>query len=70
MPLIPDREELVLRANAALSQVLAAMARPLAVAHEDQTTAVLALVADRARVLVVEKTGWGVSGVWWRFRLI
>jgi ATP-dependent DNA helicase RecQ len=64
MPTIPDREELVLRADVALSQMLAAMAGPQAVAHEDQTTAVRALVADRARVLVVEKTGWGKSAVY------
>jgi ATP-dependent DNA helicase RecQ len=40
------------------------MAGPAAVPHADQVTAVRALVADHSRVLVVEKTGWGKSAVY------
>lgn len=58
------REELLAHADAKLAEVLSAMAGPEAVPHEDQTTAVRALVADGARVLVVEKTGWGKSAVY------
>jgi ATP-dependent DNA helicase RecQ len=48
-----------------LRQVLAAMAGPGALPREDQTTAVAALIEERARVLVVQATGWGKSAVYW-----
>ncbi|MGB3411506.1 MAG: DEAD/DEAH box helicase [Microthrixaceae bacterium] len=48
-----------------LDLVLRSMAGPDAVARDDQRAAVRALVADRARVLVVQATGWGKSAVYW-----
>ena len=48
-----------------LRQVLAAMAGPTAQPRADQTAAVAALVEQRARVLVVQATGWGKSAVYW-----
>jgi ATP-dependent DNA helicase RecQ len=48
-----------------LHQVLAAMAGPTAQPRADQTAAVAALVEQRARVLVVQATGWGKSAVYW-----
>ena len=48
-----------------LDQTLKAMAGPSAVARDDQRAAVRALVNDRARVLVVQATGWGKSAVYW-----
>ena len=41
------------------------MAGPDAEARADQRVAVRALVDDRARVLVVQATGWGKSAVYW-----
>ncbi len=41
------------------------MAGPAAQPREDQTAAVAALVERRARVLVVQATGWGKSAVYW-----
>jgi len=58
-------DELAQRAADALTSVLAAMAGPDARAHDDQLAAVEALVADQARVLVVQATGWGKSAVYW-----
>ena len=52
-------------ADTHLSQVLAAMAGPGARPREDQAAAVAALVEQRARVLVVQATGWGKSAVYW-----
>jgi ATP-dependent DNA helicase RecQ len=48
-----------------LRKVLAAMAGPAARPRADQTAAVAALVEQRARVLVVQATGWGKSAVYW-----
>ena len=48
-----------------LRKVLAAMAGPDAQPREDQTAAVAALIEERARVLVVQATGWGKSAVYW-----
>ncbi len=48
-----------------LHRVLAAMAGPAARPRADQTAAVAALVEQRARVLVVQATGWGKSAVYW-----
>ena len=56
------------RAEAAaehLASVLRSVAGEAAVPRADQGTAVEALVADRARVLVVQATGWGKSAVYW-----
>ncbi len=46
-------------------QVIAAMAGPQARLRGDQETAVAALCEPRARVLVVQATGWGKSAVYW-----
>lgn len=48
-----------------LEKVLRAMAGPNAEPRDDQRLAVRALVDDRARVLVVQATGWGKSAVYW-----
>jgi ATP-dependent DNA helicase RecQ len=44
---------------------LRALAGPQAVLREDQWTAVSALVEQRRRVVVVQRTGWGKSAVYW-----
>lgn len=51
-----------LRARA--DELLTALAGPGAVLREDQWTAIEALVADRRRALVVQRTGWGKSAVY------
>ena len=43
---------------------LRALAGPAAVLREDQWTAIRALVEDRVRALVVQRTGWGKSAVY------
>ncbi len=50
---------------AVAQQVISAMAGPQARLREDQETAVAALCAEGARVLVVQATGWGKSAVYW-----
>ena len=55
-----DRTELRVQAQRHLS----ALAGEDAVLREDQWTAIAALVADRRRVLVVQRTGWGKSAVY------
>ncbi|HUF32314.1 MAG TPA: RecQ family ATP-dependent DNA helicase [Acidimicrobiales bacterium] len=45
--------------------LLTELAGPDARLRDDQLTAIEALVADRARVLVVQRTGWGKSAVYW-----
>ncbi len=60
-----DRVDRARRSAQHLDAVLAAMAGPDARPHDDQLAAVEALVADRARVLVVQATGWGKSAVYW-----
>lgn len=52
-------------ADTHLRQVLAAMAGPAAQPRADQAAAVAALVEQKARVLVVQATGWGKSAVYW-----
>jgi len=47
------------------ARVITAMAGPDARLRDDQATAVGALCADGARVLVVQATGWGKSAVYW-----
>ena len=51
-----------LRARA--EATLRALAGPDAVLREDQWTAINALVSDRRRALVVQRTGWGKSAVY------
>jgi ATP-dependent DNA helicase RecQ len=45
--------------------LLADLAGPAATLRPDQLVAVEALVSRRARVLVVQRTGWGKSAVYW-----
>ena len=52
--------ELGSRAQALIEQ----MAGPAAVLRDDQLTAIEALVRDRRRVLLVQRTGWGKSAVY------
>ncbi|MCD2262501.1 RecQ family ATP-dependent DNA helicase [Dietzia aurantiaca] len=56
----PDRAALRSRAD----ELLSALAGPGATLREDQWTAIEALVADRRRALVVQRTGWGKSAVY------
>src|SRR5215207_357584 len=51
-----------LRADA--EATLATLAGPGARLREDQWTAIHALVAERRRALVVQRTGWGKSAVY------
>jgi ATP-dependent DNA helicase RecQ len=51
-------------AEAHLGRVLAAMAGPAARPRDDQVEAVQALAGGR-RVLLVQRTGWGKSAVYW-----
>ena len=51
-----------LRARA--EETLAALAGPQARLREDQWMAIVALVAERRRALVVQRTGWGKSAVY------
>jgi ATP-dependent DNA helicase RecQ len=60
-----ERAHLAQFADEHLASVLEAMAGDDARAHSDQARAVEALVADQARVLVVQATGWGKSAVYW-----
>ena len=45
-------------------RLLRALAGPAAVLREDQWTAIEALVVERRRALVVQRTGWGKSAVY------
>ncbi len=56
----PDDADLRSRAEAALT----ALAGPGARLRDDQWTAIHALVAQRRRALVVQRTGWGKSAVY------
>nr|BFE81885.1 hypothetical protein GCM10020093_044860 [Planobispora longispora] len=55
-------EELMLREEA--EERLRALAGEHARLREDQWSAIKALVMDRRRVLVVQRTGWGKSAVY------
>jgi ATP-dependent DNA helicase RecQ len=46
-------------------RLIVTLAGPDAVLRPDQLTAIEALVGERARVLVVQRTGWGKSAVYW-----
>ena len=50
--------------RSAAEQQLRSLAGPAAVLREDQWTAIEALVVDRRRALVVQRTGWGKSAVY------
>ncbi|MCU1596183.1 MAG: recombinase RecQ, partial [Frankiales bacterium] len=50
--------------RAEAEKVLRALAGPTAVLREDQWSAISALVEDRRRALVVQRTGWGKSAVY------
>ncbi len=50
--------------RAAAEAHLRALAGPQALLREDQWTAIRALVAERRRTLVVQRTGWGKSAVY------
>src|SRR4051812_17580710 len=60
MPTLTPTE--ALRAQA--DDVLRALAGPDAVLRDDQWRAIEALVSQRRRVLVVQRTGWGKSAVY------
>ncbi|MEX2659620.1 MAG: RecQ family ATP-dependent DNA helicase [Acidimicrobiales bacterium] len=47
------------------AELLAELAGPAAVLRPDQLVAIEALVERRSRVLVVQRTGWGKSAVYW-----
>ncbi len=47
------------------AELLAELAGPAAVLRADQLVAIEALVEQRSRVLVVQRTGWGKSAVYW-----
>ncbi|MER6298879.1 RecQ family ATP-dependent DNA helicase [Kitasatospora sp. NPDC001539] len=55
-----DREQVRARAESVLRE----LAGPAAVLREDQWTAIEALVVDHRRALVVQRTGWGKSAVY------
>jgi ATP-dependent DNA helicase RecQ len=59
---VPAAGRAALRAEA--ETVLRALAGPHAALREDQWQAIEALVADRRRALVVQRTGWGKSAVY------
>jgi ATP-dependent DNA helicase RecQ len=44
--------------------LLRTLAGPAAVPHPQQLAAIQAVVADRCRVVVVQRTGWGKSAVY------
>jgi ATP-dependent DNA helicase RecQ len=49
----------------AASALLSRLAGPDATLRDDQGQAIAALVDDRVRVLLVQRTGWGKSAVYW-----
>jgi ATP-dependent DNA helicase RecQ len=51
--------------RAAAQQHLTRLAGPQAVLRDDQWRAVEALVAERRKVVVIQRTGWGKSAVYW-----
>jgi ATP-dependent DNA helicase RecQ len=50
--------------GAQIPALLRTLAGPGAVPHPEQLAAIQAVVADRRRVLVVQRTGWGKSAVY------
>ena len=63
--IVADQKSMDLVADESLDVVLATLAGPQATPRADQRTAVRALMAPGARVLVVQATGWGKSAVYW-----
>src|ERR1022692_4706141 len=59
---VDDVPASAMRAEA--ERCLRALAGPDARLRDDQWTAIHALVADRQRALVVQRTGWGKSAVY------
>jgi ATP-dependent DNA helicase RecQ len=60
----PDGKRPVTDTTATARQLLATLAGPAASLRPDQGRAIRALVDDRERVLVVQRTGWGKSAVY------
>src|SRR6266704_2760985 len=60
MPVQLDQTAVAARVPA----LLRTLAGPAAVPHPEQLAAIQAVVADRRRVLVVQRTGWGKSAVY------
>jgi ATP-dependent DNA helicase RecQ len=59
-----DTSEAIPTARAA-QELLSQLAGPDAVLRDDQAVAIDALVTDRSRTLLVQRTGWGKSAVYW-----
>ncbi|MGA8048394.1 MAG: RecQ family ATP-dependent DNA helicase [Dermatophilaceae bacterium] len=64
LPADPTTADLLRHARAALHRLVGAPAGTEVDFRDGQDEAVLALVRDRARVLVVQRTGWGKSAVY------
>jgi ATP-dependent DNA helicase RecQ len=64
LPTDPTTEDILARARTALQRLVGAPAGTEVDFRDGQDEAVLALVRDRARVLVVQRTGWGKSAVY------
>jgi ATP-dependent DNA helicase RecQ len=60
----PTDEALAALTDEALAALRRLVGRDDAVFHDGQLEAIVALVADRRRVLVVQRTGWGKSAVY------
>nr|WP_308259538.1 DEAD/DEAH box helicase [Pseudonocardia sp. H11422] len=61
---VSDVDDVTATLRERAEQVLATLAGPGARLREDQWTAIHALVAQRRRALVVQRTGWGKSAVY------
>ena len=64
LPADPTTDDLLRHARAALHRLVGAPEGTEVDFRDGQDEAVLALVRDRARVLVVQRTGWGKSAVY------
>ncbi len=64
-PGTPPGTDTLVEARTHLGAVLARLAGPGAAPRADQLAAVAAVLEPRARVLVVQATGWGKSAVYW-----
>ena len=64
LPADPTTEDLLNRAREALHRLVGAPSGAEVDFRDGQDEAVLALVRDKARVLVVQRTGWGKSAVY------
>ena len=61
----PDAMPTALPTRDRAQDLLTTLAGPDAVLRDDQSDAIGALVDDRSRVLLVQRTGWGKSAVYW-----